>query len=269
MIERRKQMKGKMCATYARTRKGKVLEKVYAALSKEIKKSVRRDHRAYADRIMNDAQVAANQGNIKVMFNAMRRLTNNVRPTIVPIRDEEGKSITSIEGQIHRWKQYLEEILNSSTTRMEREVPISIRPFSKREIVNSIKAMKNGKAAGADNIPAEVIKADPYMSADILLSLFQDIWQKEKFPKKWKEGITIKVPKKGDLSPCRNWRVVTLLAVISKTFNKIILGRIKNSLEMGLRKEQAGFRHNRSCIDQMNKIENDYRTIRRISITSL
>jgi len=33
------------------------------------------------------------------------------------------------------------------------EVPISIRSPSKREIVNAIKAMKNGKAAGADNIP--------------------------------------------------------------------------------------------------------------------
>jgi hypothetical protein len=43
------------------------------------------------------------------------------------------------------------------------------------------------------------------MSADILLPLFQDIWQKEKFPKEWKEGIIIKVPKKGDLGQCRNW----------------------------------------------------------------
>jgi hypothetical protein len=44
MIERRKQTKGKLCATYARTRKGKELEKEYAALSKEIKKNVRKDH---------------------------------------------------------------------------------------------------------------------------------------------------------------------------------------------------------------------------------
>jgi len=66
MIERRKQMKGKICATYARTRKGKELEKEYVALSKEIKKSFRRDHRAYTDGIANEAQVAANQGNIKV-----------------------------------------------------------------------------------------------------------------------------------------------------------------------------------------------------------
>ena len=49
------------------------------------------------------------------------------------------------------------------------ELPISIRPPSKREIVNAIKATKNGKAAGADNIPAEVLKVDSYTSADILL----------------------------------------------------------------------------------------------------
>jgi hypothetical protein len=30
---------------------------------------------------------------------------------------------------------------------------------------------------------AEVLKADPYAAADILLPLFQEIWQKEKFPK--------------------------------------------------------------------------------------
>jgi len=240
--------------------KARSWEKEYAALSKEIKKSVRRDQRAYADRIANEAQVAANQGHIKGMFNAIGRLTNNIQPATVPIRDKEGKSITSMEGQILRWKEYLEGILNTSTTNMEREelasiateLPISIRPPSKREIVNAIKAMKNRKAAGADNIPAEVLKADPYISADILLPLFRDIWQKETFPKEWKEGIIIKVPEKGDLSQCRNWRGITLLAVISKIFNKIILERIKNLLEMDLRKEQAGFRHNRSCIAQIN-----------------
>jgi hypothetical protein len=52
-----------------------------------------------------------------------------------------------------------------------------------------------------------------------------------------KETILIKVPKKGDLSQCRNWWGVTVLAVISKIFNKIILERIKNLLEKVLWKE--------------------------------
>ena len=59
------------------------------------------------------------------------------------------------------------------------ELPISVRPPSKGEIFNAIKTMKNEKAAGADNIPPEVLKADPYTLANILLPLFQDIWQRE------------------------------------------------------------------------------------------
>ena len=101
--------------------------------------------------------------------------------------------------------------------------------------------MKNWKAAGSDNIY-------------IYIYICVCVWQKEKFAKEWKEGIIIKVPKKGDLSQCRNWRGVTLLVVISKIFNKIILERIKDVLERGLRKEQAGLRHSRSCIDQISTL---------------
>jgi len=259
-------MKGRICAVHARTKKGKKLEKEYAALSKEVNKCARRDYRVYVDSIANEAQIAANQRNTKGMFNSIRRLMSNVRPTTAPIRDKEGKIITSIEGQIQRRKEYFEEILNTFTSPIGKEetvkapltspleLPINVRPPSKREIVDAIKTMKTGKAAVSDYIPAEVLKVDPYATADILLPLFQDMWQKEKFPKEWKEGIIIKFPKKGDLSQCRNWRGVTLLVVTSKIFNKIILERIKDVLESGLRKVQAGFRHNKSCIDQINTL---------------
>jgi hypothetical protein len=46
----------------------------------------------------------------------------------------------------------------------------------------------------------------------------------------------------------------TVLVVIIKIINKIILERFKDMLERGLRKEQAGFRHKRSCIDQINTL---------------
>jgi hypothetical protein len=37
-------MKGRICAVHARTRKSKELEKAYAALSKEVNRSVRKDY---------------------------------------------------------------------------------------------------------------------------------------------------------------------------------------------------------------------------------
>jgi hypothetical protein len=64
----------------------------------------------------------------------------------------------------------------------------------------------------------------------------------------------VKIPKKGDYRNCKNWRGITLLVVTSKVFTRIILDRISGILETGIRKEQAGFRPNRSCADQINTL---------------
>jgi hypothetical protein len=66
--------------------------------------------------------------------------------------------------------------------------------------------MKKGKAAGIDNIPAEILQVDPHLSAEMLYPLFPDIWKEERFPKDWKEGIIVKIPKKGDYRNCNNAR---------------------------------------------------------------
>ncbi len=64
----------------------------------------------------------------------------------------------------------------------------------------------------------------------------------------------MKIPKKGDLSNCKNWRGINLLCVASKVFCKIILTRMMEVLEKGIRWEQAGFRLGRSCVDQINTL---------------
>ena len=58
-------------------------------------------------------------------------------------------------------------------------------------------------------------------------------------------------PKKGDLSQCSNYRGISLLSVPGKIFNRVILNRLKNAVDTKLRDNQAGFRRNRSCTDQI------------------
>jgi hypothetical protein len=84
--------------------------------------------------------------------------------------------------------------------------------------------------------------------------LFEKIWQEEKVPKEWKEGIIVKIPKKGDTTNCSNWRGITLLSVSSKILSRIIVNRIKNVVEPRPRKEQAGFQEQRSCVDLINTL---------------
>ena len=62
-----------------------------------------------------------------------------------------------------------------------------------------------------DNIASEALKVDMGTSVEILFPLFKKIWEEEKIPSDWKKGLLIKLPKKGDLLECDNWRGITLL----------------------------------------------------------
>ncbi|KAL5016141.1 hypothetical protein ScPMuIL_005730, partial [Solemya velum] len=122
---------------------------------------------------------------------------------------------------------------------------------TKEEIHKAIKQQKNGKSAGPDSIPKEALKADIETSVEILHPLFKKIWEEEQVPTDWKEGYLIKLPKKGDLSSCSNYRGITLLSIPGKVFNRVLLNRMKEAVDPQLRDQQAGFRKDRSCTDQI------------------
>ena len=82
------------------------------------------------------------------------------------------------------------------------------------------------------------------------MDLCNRIWSEEKILEEWKKGLLIKLPKKGNLSYCKNWHGIVLQNVASKVFCRVILGRIKIELDEKLREEQAGFRAGRSCTYQ-------------------
>ena len=84
-----------------------------------------------------------------------------------------------------------------------------------------------------------------------LTDLCNMVWQQERVPADWKNGIIIPLPKKGDLSDCGNWRGITLLSVPGKVFSRVLLNRMQDAVDRLLRQQQAGFRRGRSCTDQI------------------
>ena len=122
--------------------------------------------------------------------------------------------------------------------------------ISKEETKRAIKKLKLGKAPGIDNIPSDVLKADIGASTDVLYNELNEIWDKEEIPTEWKTGMLVTIPKKGNLSECKNWRGI-MLSVPSKIICRIILERIQETVDKKLRKEQADFRKDKSCTDHI------------------
>ena len=79
--------------------------------------------------------------------------------------DKDGKLITDSRNVLKRWAEHFEELLNG-TNREENTTEetnyfgpdFEIRDLSVSEIKDSLKAMKNNKAPGEDNITAELLK---------------------------------------------------------------------------------------------------------------
>lgn len=121
----------------------------------------------------------------------------------------------------------------------EADLDIIAEPPTKEEIVAAIESLKNGKAPGQDNLNAELLKADRELAAKLLLPLFTAIWEERRTADDWSEGIIVRIPKKGNLSNCSNWRGITLLSNPSKILAKIIIQSIssavdqRNSLALG------------------------------------
>ena len=126
-------------------------------------------------------------------------------------------------------------------------------PITLTEIKKALTKIKSGKAPGPDNIPPEAMKTDPDVTAEVMISLLQKVWEKN-VPKDWRKDFIVKLPKKGDLSNCQNWRGIQLLSLPSKSLTRIILERIKTAGDEKLREEQAGFRTGRSCADQITTL---------------
>ena len=119
------------------------------------------------------------------------------------------------------------------------------------EIKAVIKVLKTGKAAGIDNVRAEALIAGGEQLEQHLHSLICIIWQSEQIPISWKKAIVVPVLKKGDSSVCKSNRGISLLSILAKVFTKIIQLRLQNHREETSREEQAGFRPNRGCCDQI------------------
>ena len=66
----------------------------------------------------------------------------------------------------------------------------------------------------------------------------------------------MKLPKKGNLKNCKNWRGITLLTVVSKVLGRILIDRMKSGVDNRLRKEQAGYRPGRGTTDQVFILRN-------------
>ncbi|VDP53711.1 unnamed protein product [Schistosoma margrebowiei] len=96
---------------------------------------------------------------MKQLHDTTKKLSGKYSKPERPVKDNESNPITEIQQQPHRWVEYFEELLNRPAPMnppdieaVHTDLPTDINPPTKEENRMAARQIKNGKAAGPENI---------------------------------------------------------------------------------------------------------------------
>ena len=147
-------------------------------------------------------------------------------------------------------REEMEEVVGSNNERGMDDLNDEIRYAAVKKIVSRL---KNGKAAGIDEIVNEVIKYGGEQVSVVIWQIIRICFEGEKTPDDWMKGMIFAIYKEGDGRDPNNYRGISLLCIIGKIYTAVLHGRLsiwceKNNIIV---EEQGGFRPGRGCVDQI------------------
>ncbi len=206
----------------------------YQILDKRVKSHCRRDKRLWLEQRGQIAQEAARTNDIKSLYRIVKELTGARSNINTPIRDKNGNILLTKEEQVQHWVEHFRETLNQPEPKstfafdprdFAPELQVKMDKITVDEVEQALKKLKSGKAAGQDQIPAELLKHGGTSMIQVLTQLMNRCWE-EQIPDEWCQGMIVKLPKKGNTTYCSNWCGITLLLVPGKAFCTVLLVRL-------------------------------------------
>jgi len=132
-------------------------------------------------------------------------------------------------------------------------------PITIDEILQALKKCTS-KSTGPDNIPYSFIQNFSSDTLQVLLKIYNTIWNKNVFPQNWRNSIVIPIskPGKNKFSP-EGYRPISLLNTLCKVLEKIDNQRLIWFIEQSnyLSPAQCGFRKNKGTYNCLSKIHTE------------
>ena len=141
-----------------------------------------------------------------------------------------------------RWVEYTKELYNDNREPIATVYNINWAEHLKEEVENIIHLMKNGKATGPDDLPAEALKSLDEHNIDIITTLWNIIYDTWYIPTEMKQSTFIPIPKKQKAQDCTEYRTLSIMSHVTKLLLKIIQVRITAKINKEVSELQSGFR---------------------------
>lgn len=204
----------------------------------------------------------------------MKKLRSGERKqTCGSVLDESGNLLSEQPDILNRWKVYFEGLLEArsvvnensingeNSINSENSMNLGADEIRLSEVLQAVKRLKNGKAAGVDEIRAELIKESGMTGVVWLHRIINLTWRSGEVPLDWQSAIISPIHKEGCRKNCNNYRGISPLSVAGKLYASIIEKRVRACVEEVLDENQCGFRPMRNCQDQNFLSKADHRKV--------
>ena len=220
---------------------------------------MKEDKEKWLDGVMKGMEDNMKSNCVGDFFKKMKRLNGSNVTTTTAILDENGHPLHKSEERLARWRQHFEKVFNVQGTVEENVIGSLEQPSDKEvpeitreEVEQAMKRQKNGRAAGEDEIVAELLKNGGDTMIDWVLEILQEVWRTKRIPQEWKKSILVPLHKKRDRKNCNlNYRGISLLSVPGKVLCLVLLDRLQEIINPRLLESQCGFRSGRGTVDQI------------------
>lgn len=220
--------------------------RLYKEQRKTVKKIVqeakRREWEAFGNKMEENSR-----GNSKLLYKTLKNLRTNNELHIHYIKDDEDNVLTTDAQIIQRWYQYFKTALDGGDLVIQEEQNENVlqteeEEITLEEVVEALRKLRNGKAAGQDQIKSELFKYVGGIGNKVLHRIMTLAWQTNRIPRDWTVATILPLFKKGDSLRCENYRPISLLNTASKVYELILERRIREKLENTFDDNQSGFR---------------------------
>lgn len=225
---------------------------MYREKNRVIRRKIREAKESWLEAKCREIEEAQAKHDVFTVHKKVKEFTGKKRRAVAGcLKNKDGKIILENDGKLSRWKEYVEELFDDERPELvEDDVTGQIDATTEdteikaEEVIYAIKAMKNGKAVGPDNLHCEFLKPlwQDQQAVEVLASFFSSVLSSGNLPSDWLRSVFVALPKKNNATECAEYRTISLMSHAVKIFLKIIHRRIYNTCELNSGSQQFGFR---------------------------
>lgn len=226
----------------------------YKILKSAAKRAVAVAKATHYNQLYEDLNTPEGTNDIFRLASARHRSTQDIGQ-VKHIKNANQQVLREPRDILQRWSEYFGGMCNEEFPHPPiRSIDPILGPvplITVEEVEEAVRKMKNRKATGPDDIPAEVWKILGRQGAEFLTDLFNRIVTEDAVPPIWLTSITVPIWKgKGDIMECSNYRPIRLLCHTMKIFERILDNRLRQIIT--ITPNQCGFVKGRGTTDAMH-----------------